>query len=594
MQKKQLLLCLLALAAMVVSFGCNCGDDDDDGSPADDDVTDDDTVDDDIADDDITDDDVTDDDTSVEPLPTVNCVPPVDYDGDGDNELLMLNVDHNDSTYNVFLVEPGSYQRELILTYPTGAKQGGPHPVVADLDQNGVWDIVMGTLTTTSKLTMEVTYEVFMNGDFDEPAYFSGPHNDTMVYIDILDTDQDGEPEILLATIWGIGGTGELILIDPGEDFAQTATINFDCNHTTNFLTPAEPGSIFRRAANFSGEAGAAHLAVLQIDDDLAHNYARLLIYDLATGDEIAQSPDIDLYASYDVNAWVADYDNDGLTEIMLTKSYYDPTAEATYTAQLIVYGGLDFTPEFTGSEYADSRASWGFNVDFNMDEVVDPLLIYTDPSGSSSFYNAFDATNSYTQLFSFGMSGDYRGNYIPYPGRGNTAIGYSFAGSGQPDAVFYRQHSEAGPVRTGELILMDVTTGTPSAVLNSFPLGASGQAIVELADVGGDGVLDLAVMAKQSLWNGVDWEYQNDLYVYQGAEMTQVLTADYGTDGNIPLVITTLDLDGDWAADLMIEVTSGTQQINNIYSCTAGSCEFVDSISYGLNEYFFFVGPML
>jgi len=607
MKLKWLFVFSMLAALLIFSAACDCDDDDDDdnddASPADDDTDyDDDTGDDDddTSDDDTGDDDTGDDDTGPEPIPEVNCIPPVDYDGDGDEELLALTINSTYEIYRYYLIEPGTYEREMILEYDySKTKQAGPHVKVADLDGNGVWDLVLAINESTDKGILG-SYEVYLNGDFDTPAYTLGPFVDSDTNSYIVDTDLDGLPELLLVSDGACVYCNELMLVDPGEDFAEIAIFGSALIGGFNPLITHTPGEIYSRASNFSGGDRARELLAYREYEDGGHSYAQMIVFDIDTGNIKYSSTPFDTFDGADSSsACAADYDGDGLDEIHYAETYHDTSAEADPIARHYILGGSDFTQEYFSGDINNRRASIGITNDFNGDGIIDPSCIDFAVSGTERFFQIIDGTDGYSNMFSYNSPDDYLGGYAILAGRGHFGYGYDFSGSGHDEVIMIHQHDSAG-ARTGEIELIDITEDTTSGVLATYSLGESGSTQYYVADIGGDGRLELVVRAYSRTWTGSEWDSETWLYVYTGATMDLLFSTQLGDSyDDYHMLYTTLDLTGDWALDIVVEnnwaAKVALSQDIDIYTCDTDGCELADTIDYGIDgEHSFFYGPML
>ncbi len=571
------------LVMALLPAACDCGDDDDDdhgGSPADDDA------DDDAADDDTADDDA-DDDTSVEPLPTVNCIPPVDYDGDGENELLLQTIDS--TTLSIYLAEPGTFERELILELPL-TKQGGPHLEVTDFDDNHVFDLVWATVDFTAK-GIYTTYEIFLNGDFDDPIATLGPFASYPAEI-MVDADNDGLPEMLVPTIEEDYAPTQYRLYDfDGTTLVPGAVFEAPAGYTLTMLHHQRTGDWYESAANLTGTSGAAELLGIYAWEDSGHYYAQMLAFDSATGAVNADSDPIDFYATVPTNSFFAgEIDGDGLSEIVLDLEYRS-SDKAVLQSQFFVYGGADFTAEYTSGLYVDYYSYQFWFEDLNTDGAFDPLFVRHTGSSAGAIYVAVDGADAYNELLHFTAPDDSLNDIALRPGRGYVGLGYDITGNGLEVLTF--RSVKSGATATGEIESIPIGGGAASGALLTYPLGEQGTLNACVTDFGNDGNLELAVLTAALTWNGAEWVYDNDLFVHAGAGLTQIFAYDMGTAPGLQLNCE-YDLTGDWGPDLVVEeITAGGNQ-QHLFTCAAGGCEFVETISFGADESFFFLGPML
>lgn len=584
------LIAVLCVIFGLLSVACSCGDDDDDdsGSPPDDDVDDymddDDTDDDadDDADDDIDDD--TDDDT--EPLPEANCIVPVDYDGDGDAELLLevLTTDGVD----VYLVEPGTFERELILHLQNLLKQGGPSLDVADFDGNRVWDIVTGILDADHA----AIYSVYMNGDFETPAFVSDPIADSIPNPTIIDERGDGFPDIL-AWCGDCGGDqGFTLLRNEGGTFTQGPDMTVPGADYLQPLLYTEPGDIHPKGADATGASEPRELLAFEEYEDGGAEYVRLHVFDMETGDLVLSSDPIE---TREGNGWTSarsgDFDGDGLAEVSLSMTYYDSSVPEQY-AQFFVYS-VDsdaFVEEYASPTFADAYASSENAIDVDRDGVFDPIFGY-DGDGWEEFWLVLDGTDDYAERFTHERPDHNQGRFATSATRGGD-VGYSIDGT-DPEMVFVYEFHDAGAAE-GRLTRVSMLDGTESAALNTFPLGESGRSQYYAADFGRDDVMDIVVLGDEQVWGGSEWEHDFTFYLFNGANLDLAFTSNLGAIPFEPQFSTGFDLTGDLVPDPVVIVDNADPVYWLVFPCTSDGCDTPLTIDYGTDESFWFVGPFL
>ncbi|MCL4234625.1 MAG: hypothetical protein KJ042_08910 [Deltaproteobacteria bacterium] len=313
--------CCLVLAMSSVGCGCaGCGDDDDDdsGGPSSDDDADDDSADDDTSgDDDTSDDDTSDDDTGDDDLgPEAGCIVPADYDGDGDEELLMAAMDWDDDRFVLFFVEPGTLASTAKLTLENVAiDEGGTRFAVADFNQDGIWDVLIAAVDAA---THDTVFQIYLGGDFSEPSWESDVIAANLYAFGILDERNDGFADFVTYCDDCGGDQGYLIFHNEGGTIAPGDLIPDEGDGRTEWLPDFVPGRLFPTGSNVTGESGAAHFVTYREWDDAGTEYAQFHVYDSLTGDPVVSSDPI---AAKEGNGWsngkAGDFDGDGATELV-------------------------------------------------------------------------------------------------------------------------------------------------------------------------------------------------------------------------------------------------------------------------------------
>ena len=580
------LLMLFVMAAwFFLAAGCDCGDDDDDDEGADDDDDDDD----DAADDDDATDDDDDDDTGP---PVMNMIPPVDYDGDGDAELLLMSIVETatDLSFRYYLVEPGTYERTQILEFiydkPKGG--GGAWMDVADFDRNGVWDLFF-TMLMPGKSDYPVV-QVFMNGDFDTPAFTVDSSAADSLYTYAMDADMDGYPELITEEYFSAADDYLVhTAFDPGDGWSEMWSIG-DADDDIIILEGTQaPGDLFASAGNFSGTAKSPELVGVRYYIEAMTRYIQMIIFNAATGAEVASSTPINLGEAYYTNHDVADYDNDGVTEILIGKNY--EVAKAIHYSQALIFGGKDFTVEYQSSQFNDYHLHLTGRGDFNMDQVVDPAFQFRSAMDSSVQYFTRNGMDDYTEMIHFTSSNTQITDMVRRLGRAYMPIGYDFTGQKGPEQIL-KEIDHTGEPTMGRFYILDLTTQMLSAAKHPIDLGDKGSLHTYVADLGGDSVFDLAVLAETKLTTDKGTTSNMFLYVLTGENMDESLATYLGTNPYLELY-TYFDLTGDEKVDLLIRDYNSNPSEIYVYDCVGG-CVMSGVITAEPDEGFMFLGPFL
>ncbi|MBZ0272487.1 VCBS repeat-containing protein [bacterium] len=583
-----------------VCAGCSCGDDDDDSGggdaandDSDDDVTDDDTSgDDDAGDDDTGDDDTGDDDDLG---PETGCIVPADYDGDGDEELAMAVMNGDEDRFVLNLVEPGTLAPTPVLTLENVAiGEGGTRFAVADFNQDGIWDVLIAAFDAG---TLETTFLVYAGGDFETPYYESDPVAANLYAFAILDERNDGFADFVTYCSDCGGDNGYLIFHNEAGEITPGDLIADEGVGYTNWLPDFVPGRLFPTGSNVTGESGAVHFATYREWDDAGTEYAQFYAYDSLTGDPVVSTDPIE---AQDGNGWssalAGDLDGDGMTEFIHALTWADdaiPSREATHT--IYGYEGGVFVKEYAPTPESNSYAYilWGA-VDVDLDGVLDPFLNISESGGTESWL-VLDGPGSYSERFTFTTPPGYATEFAFGRRRGGTQVGYIPAGGLDPSIAVITEHSDGG-ARTGQLSLLSMLDGSETTALATIPLGEGGRSNAGAADLGGDGIVDVFVLAEESVWDGAEWVYEWRIYLYNGESMDEVYDADIPTAFDYtPWMTMEYDFTGDHAPDPAIvgDVSGQTRWL--IYPCDSTGCEsplHIDGES--ANTYLEFGGPYL
>ncbi|MCC6158571.1 MAG: VCBS repeat-containing protein [Deltaproteobacteria bacterium] len=564
------------LVLAMSSVGCGCGDDDDDsgGGSADDDA-DDDSADDDTGDDDTSDDDTTDDDTGDDDLgPEAGCIVPADYDGDGDEELAMATMDWDDDRFVLFFVEPGTLASTAKLTLEGVAiGEGGTRFSVADFDQDGIWDVLIAAYDAG---TLETTFLVYANGDFETPFYESDPVDANLYAFAILDERNDGFADFVTYCEDCGGDKGYLIFHNEGGTITPGDLIPDEGEGNTAWLPDFVPGRLFPTASNVTGDSGAVHFATYREWDDAGTEYAQFYAYNSLTGAPVASTDPIE---ALNGNNWssgrVGDFDGDGITEFIHALTWADdaiPSKEASHT----VYGyvGGVFVEEFASTPAADAYAYSLYDfIDVDLDGVLDPFLNVSE-SGGDDHWPVLNGPDGYSERFTFTLPPGYVSEFAMGHRRGGTAVGFIPAGGLDPSLAVITEHTDGG-ARTGQLSLLSMLDGSETTSLATIALGEGGRTTAGAADLGGDGIVDVFVLAQEAVWGGADWVYDYRIYLYNGENMDEAYDADVTTAFDSPPWMTMeIDFTGDHAPDPAVVGDVGGETRWLIYPCDSTGCE--------------------
>jgi hypothetical protein len=557
-----LLTLLLMLSFAFFCTACSCDDDDDDNGP-----------------------------------PIVNCVPPLDYDGDGNNELLLSVWIPDEDIQRLYLVDPGTYERgEPVLEY--GSEVNSATFDTADFDGNGIWDIVV-YMNLPNDPVEDSFYEVYMNGDFSTPAHTFGPYTDSSGWVEFMDTDGNGLPEMMITT-QGSSKAAETeliqVLIDSDNDFSEIATFQTPVSATggeLNFLPERRVGDIWPMAGSITGNTKAPELlAYSHYQVGLAY-YVRFFIFNATDGSLVFESSPYyagDTYNSVYPSA--ADVDGDGQTEAVLA---YTEQIEAppSSTAYMYILGGPELAPEWTGTEYAESSAwSWA-NADYNLDGILEPTFGRLYNNGDNRTITALNGTNDFGELFQYESTTDDQYGIETFTGRGDIEFGFDYRGLGTE--VFLTETVTDGLVKTGYFRAIDLSNGSITGRLQEFNLGETGTVYGKVQDFGGDSVLDLVVFHTEKYAKGTTATTVAILEILAAPGFSEVFHEQL-PDGFSYNVYTEYDLTGDSIADLLLRRTNSatSHQDYLLYDCDSSGCADPVQIDYEANEQFYFFGPML
>lgn len=587
------LFILLLTVAMCMSFAaCDCeeGDDDDDHKDeAPDDDDDDDVVD---------DDDDDDDNDDVTPPPLRDLIPPVDYDGDGNEELLLWSVKETvtDLVYGYDLVEPGTFERTNILEYSFSTKKGfgGVGLDVMDFDMNSVWDLIV-LLPDLSKESGKEDYpiiQIFMNGDFDNPAFTIDNSSADGIFTQTMDINADGHPELLVQEFFSSPNDyTKYTFFDSTKDWAEVFSIGDSAYGEMELEGTIRRGDLFESAGNFSGEANALELLGVRYYTDGGTKYVQMIIFDASTGVETTASVPIDLGEANFTNHDVADFDNDGVTEILVGKNYELNTAKGVHYSQAIVYGGKNFDIEYQSSQVSDYHMGLFTRRDINMDNVLDPVYILRSASDNAKDYYGLDGTDGYSQLFSHSSLTTINTTLIPYPGRAFIYRGYYFTGQGSPELVI-QEVDHSVPPSIGQFRILNLDTSALSDAKHPVDLGDLGYAISMISDLGKDGVMDLTTKIKKKVTTAKGTVEHIYVYVLTGENMDEAFSIYLGADVEYDFY-NFFDLTGDHKADLFLHNYGSDPMEIKVYDCVGGCSESGTMIA-NTGEWIMFLGPFL
>jgi hypothetical protein len=583
---------LIILAVFLLSLGslagCSCGDDDDDSGDDDDDNDSDDDDDNNDADDD--------DDDSYTPPPVMNLIPPVDYDGDGDIEILLQGVSSDVGTYTdkFYLVEPGTFEKTEILSFTRTIAKGSPAAWVgvADFDLNNIWDIVID-IGATSKAD-DPGIHVYMNGNFDEPAVVLSTPSGGYCSQSFMDVDLDGAPELAVNCFYDTPSNyREITFFDPGDEWAEGATIGGLSYGDLRFEGTIKPGDLYESAGNFSAAAKAPELLGVLYYTDTGRRYVQMFIFDALTGAENALSTPIDLGTAYYTNHVTGDFDGDGITEILLGKNFEDNTDKAVQYAQALVFKGDNFDVVYQSTQVNDHNIWTQGRRDINGDGVLDPAWLMRATSDSATVFGSVDGTDAYAEslLSTYLPPSDISPDLVSFEGRAEIDIGYDFGAPTGPDVVFQERDFFA-PTTYGQFRILDLDSGTLSPDKANFDLGDTGSAYSRIQDLGGDGVLDMVTLAKKRVTSDKAWDYIESLFITNGENFDGTFSESLGTNLNYDFSIR-YDLTGDFKADLILYHYDGDFQVIDVYDCVDGCTESA-TISSDPDEFFYLRGPFL
>ncbi|MCL4234624.1 MAG: hypothetical protein KJ042_08905 [Deltaproteobacteria bacterium] len=197
-----------------------------------------------------------------------------------------------------------------------------------------------------------------------------------------------------------------------------------------------------------------------------------------------------------------------------------------------------------------------------------------TSESGGGVHWLVLDGPDSYSERFTFTLPAGYVAEFATGHRRGGTEVGYIPAGGLDPSLAVITEHTDTG-VRTGELSLLSMFDGSETTSLATIPLGESGRTSSGAADLGGDGIVDVFVLAQEAVWGGADWVYDYRIYLYNGENMDEAYDADVTTAfDNPPWMTMEYDLTGDHAPDPAVIGDVGGQSRWLIFPCDSTGCE--------------------
>ncbi|NLH47361.1 MAG: VCBS repeat-containing protein [Myxococcales bacterium] len=590
----RLLLLWSVLVLGMIGVSCDCGDDDDDDDDNDDASADDDAS---PADDDDAspaDDDDDDDDSGP---PVVDCIPPLDYDGDGNAELLLSVWLTDYNLMRLHLVEPGTFTRgEPILEYDVTG--GGASFQAADFDGNGVWDIV-AVVEANDGGGSAGWYDVFLNGDFSAPAHTFGPYADTTAIAQLLDIDGNGLPEMMIRIESDGKGTSAPAvwqLIDADHDFSAIATFHTPESAPEGslvFLPERRVGAIWPVAGSVTGAGKAPELMAYAYYTVSTAHYLKLFVFNAADGALIVESSPYYL-GDAAANNYISsgDVDGDGQTEAVvgISKKIDDPE---NHTAYLYIVGGPELMAEWSGPETDDAYATGIIEGDYNLDGVLDPIVGLNSADGGDNAHQALNGPGGYSTLFQYTDSNAAPLTLLTRTGRGYLDFGFNYRGVG--NELFLSGREVDGTDTTGQVRAIETASGDITGVLQEFDLGDGGGFYGTVLDLGGDGTLDFVVRYTERYQNGADWATIVYFEVMTAPNFYEILHAQM-PDGYEYYFDTTLDLTGDLAPDLLVMRRNETTYHEDylLYPCDSTGCDDPVSIDYEADEQFNFIGPML
>jgi len=580
---------IVCLAFGLFLGGCSCDDDDDDDSG--DDVADDDDDDDDNDsgnDDDASDDDAGDDDAPFD------CIPPVDYDGDGDRELLMVVDLPIHGVTQIYLVEPGTFERgDPLLHY--GSEVENVQFSVADFDGNDVWDVLVAR-TMPNGLSYDAYYDLYLNGDFSAPAHNVGPFADTWAYAELMDADDNGRPEALVDTtgISKLPTHSQWSLIDADGDFSEIASITVPIEEDVEFLPEPRTDSPWRTIGNVTGAAGTKELMAFVTYASSGSQYGRFRAYNLGDGSVAAESDEY--YLGDDANyssGYAADVDGDGQTEAVFAHTVYSLVPEPT--ASFKILGGPNLAPEWQSADFNGRQAYAEADWDFNRDGTIDVLFEHTDPTVSLRDYTAVVGVGDYQEIFGYDTPADAPAYPTGLLGRGWIESAYNYRGLG--DEILLHETTDDGSTLKHGFRAVNIDDGSMTGMLWEDDLGEQAWTSVRVLDLGRDGIQDLMLLANKQTWNGTGWENHFEWSLLSAPDFTNAFYI--GLDNAYTyndLWGAAMDLTGDLAPDVVLQryhgATSHWDYI--VYECDSLGCQPGTVIDYEANETFRFIGPFL
>lgn len=567
--KNRRMCCLIALTAMSMFAAC-ATDDDDDGHDIDDD-----------------DEDVDDDDDDAWDPADFRCVPTLDFDGDGEGDILV-SVRETGRNDRLYLARPGTLELGYpILTAPDGF--GFEDVEVADFDGNGAWDLLVEVGREPP-----ATYAIYMNGDFSAPAWetpfvFEAPAVMDSVPPLLVDLDGNNRPELLVGTAKSADEGDryqEWTVYDTDNDFAELFTLRTPVYWRSGFewLLERVPGLVFPAASVLGGEP--VFVALAQGGDYNAEE-VRVLAYSAVNGDLVAESPlfDIGWEGYYNLDIEAADFDGDGETEVLLSTHPIGDEPKSTFGNNVI--GGADLGD----IEYAGEVESYRGLLDLDLDGVAEAELgEHLTPEGAR---HALTGVGGWHDVLTIAPSG----TLAVWPGRALIGTGYP-TGDGAA-AVFVEWDRSVADVGAS-VRPVDLAAGTVGEAVLDIPLPDRPIFWARLMDLGADGVMELAVLARSlsSSKSGNIEKYS--LFVISTAAGQILSTFDlyepgkrYTFDFESERL---LDLTGDDAPDILLTRWDRGSETSDFlfFACDAAGCDDPTLIDLGADEHWRLPGRMM
>ncbi|OWK44404.1 FG-GAP-like repeat-containing protein [Fimbriiglobus ruber] len=449
-----------------------------------------------------------------------------DVNGDGLPDIVVANTADNTVSVLLNTTSPGGKAPSFATqqTFATGSSPSGV--AVDDVNGDGKPDITTANAgDDTVSVLLNTTPAGATTAAFTNQKTFATGTTPTAVAV--ADVNGDGKPDLLVANS-GANSVSVLVNTTP----AGATTPSFATQQT--FATGTQPVSL--TADDLNGDGKPDLIVADQLGNDIS-----VLVNTSLPGSSTPTFAAQQTFAAGNTPAFLAtgDLNTDGLPDVVVANNGDNSLSVLFNTTQL---GAPKIAPAFptAATSATGDKANRVTAGDLNGDGLPDLVVANVEDGDVSAYLNE---TPPAATTFSFAAQQTFATGSTPF----QVAIG-DVNGDGLPDLVV----SGAGG---GVAVLLNTTP--PGATTLSFAAPqifatGSGPGAIQLADVNGDGKLDIVIADENS----------NDVSVLlnsttPGATTPSFATAQTFAVGRTPLGLAVGDVNGDGLPDLIVTNSS-------------------------------------